>query len=61
MNTPTWMMDAAPSTPQRAKAARHQRRSSDRRSAKVVDLALAFAAMVVTTWLFTQLNALLLR
>lgn len=61
MNTPTWMIDAAAAAPRRAKAARRRRRASDRRPLNTVDLALAFAAMVVTTWLFTQLNALLLR
>ena len=61
MNTPSWMMDAAVHAPRRAKPARHQRRSTDSRGLNVVEIILAFAAMLVTLWGFSELNALLLR
>jgi hypothetical protein len=61
MNTPHWMTDAPAHAPQRAKPVRHNRRSTDRRSPSVVDLSLAFLAMLVTMWSICELNSLLLR
>jgi hypothetical protein len=61
MNTRNWMMDAAISSPRGAKSARHKRRSTDRRGLNVVDLMLALAVMVVTTWGISELNSLLFR
>jgi hypothetical protein len=61
MNTPNWMMDATAFAPRRAKSVRHKRRSTDRRRLNVVDLLLAFAVMLVTTWGISELNALMLH
>jgi|HubBroStandDraft_2_1064218.scaffolds.fasta_scaffold1141141_2 hypothetical protein len=61
MNTPQWMTDAPAHAPQRAKPARHNRRSTDRRTPRAVDLALAFLAMAVTMWGIYELNSLMLR
>ena len=61
MNTPQWMIEASNHPPSRAKAARHKRRSTDRRDLRVLDVALAFVAMLVTMWGIWELNSLMLR
>ena len=61
MNTPQWMIEAPAQAPPRAKSARHRRRSTDRQKLNVVDVTLAFLAMLGTMWAILELNSLLLR
>ena len=61
MNTPHWMIEAPAHAPQRAKPARHNRRSTDRLGLNVVDVTLAFLAMLATMWAICELNSLMLR
>jgi hypothetical protein len=60
MNTPNWMTEASAHAPMRAKLARHNRRSTDH-SGLTVDVMLAFAAMLVTTWVVYELTSLMLH
>ena len=60
MNTPQWMIEASNHAPRRAKPARHKRRSTDRRGLQVLNVALAFLAMLVTMWGIWELNSLML-
>jgi hypothetical protein len=61
MNTPDWMIEAPTPAPRRAKPARHNRRSTDRLGLNVVDISLAFLAMLATMWGICELNSLMLR
>jgi hypothetical protein len=61
MTTPNWMIEGTVRAPWRARSVRHKRRSTDRRSLNVLDIALAFAVMVLATWGIIELNSLLLH
>ena len=61
MNTPQWMTEAPAHAPPRAKSARRNRRSTDRPGLNLLNVSLAFLAMLVTMWCICELNALLLH
>jgi hypothetical protein len=61
MNTPHWMIEAPAPAPPRAKPVRHNRRSTDRASLNLVDVSLAFVAMLATMWAICELNSLMLH
>ena len=61
MNTPLWMIEASARPPLRAKSVRHDHRPTDRLGLNLVDITLAFLAMLVTLWGIYELNSLMLR
>jgi hypothetical protein len=61
MNMPPWMIEATARAPLRAKSVRHNPSSTVRLGLNVVDVSLAFLAMLVTLWGIHELNALMLR
>jgi hypothetical protein len=60
MNTPDWMTDAPAHEPKRARSARNNRRSTDRRRLNLKAV-MTVAAMLVAAWGVYELTLLLIH